>query len=306
MIFYTIISRTRLAIEDGRRKRSAGSSSPRRFVDERPEESTTVRFCVTTVQEPGPDELASALVAAARHRVPFVEREGKNLARLLEQAAVEAALVLGARQARVFLDGELHTWGGGMGELRLRRLERGEKGAVRTRDTFLEAADLRPGDRVLDATLGLGMDALVAAGAVGEAGEVLGVEVSPLLAALVEEGLSRHPSPAARRVKVLASDAAAVLEELPESSVDVVVFDPMFEGPIAEGPLFELVRRLGDSRPLTSKTLRRARRVARRWVVVKDRAGGPTLARLGLSPLPGAAWAKRCYGRLAPADAPSL
>jgi hypothetical protein len=61
------------------------------------------------------------------------------------------------------------------------------------------------------------------------------------------------------------------------------------------------VRRLADARPLEAAALAAARRVARRWVVVKDGAPGWDLARLGLTPLPSARGAHRYYGRLAPA-----
>jgi len=255
-----------------------------------------VRFCVTTGEDPRADERASAREAAQRHRVPFVERARGGLAATVLAARVEAALVLGREHASAFLEGELYRYSAGMGELRRRRLERGEGCS---RDLFLEAAGLRPGDRVLDATLGLGMDALVAAEAVGEGGAILGVERSPLLAALVAEGLARHPVRAARRVRVVAADAAALLADLPEASFDVVVFDPMFRSPLPAGRLFELVRRLGDGRPLEAETVFRARRVARRSVVVKAAAPDRSLEALGLELLPGSRWQARRFGRAA-------
>ncbi|HUK66666.1 MAG TPA: class I SAM-dependent methyltransferase [Anaeromyxobacteraceae bacterium] len=257
-----------------------------------------MRFCMTTVANPGSLERASAQAAAVRHGVPFAERGPGSLAALLEENGLEAALVLGRESAALFFEGKLHTWRAGMGELRLKRLRSGERGPRKTRDSFLEAASLRRGDLVLDATLGLGMDALVAAEAVGEEGLVLGVEASPLLAAWVAEGLLRHGSSAAGRVRVACEDALSFLARLPEGSVDVVVFDPMFAEPQKEGPLFGLVRRLGDARPLYPELLRRACAVARRFVVVKDGSGGAELARLGLAPLSGPRSARRRYGRL--------
>jgi hypothetical protein len=257
---------------------------------------------VTTVRDPEPAEQAAASACAARFGVPSLDRAGRSLASLAVEHGAEALLVLGARRAALFLDGEERTWQAGMGELRLRRLLRGEPArGQHTADPFLAAADLRPGDAVLDATLGLGMDALVAAGAVGERGRVLGAEASTPLAALVAEGLVRHPAPAARRVEVVASDAGELLARLPERSFDVVAFDPMFRHARAQGAGFDLVRRLGDPRPLPVETLARARRVCRRWVVVKDGTPGWDLARLGLAPLPSARGAHRLYARLPPA-----
>jgi ubiquinone/menaquinone biosynthesis C-methylase UbiE len=190
-----------------------------------------------------------------------------------------------------------------MGYLRMKRaLDRlaGRPQAATDRDPFLEAAALLPGDAVLDCTLGLGADALVAAAAVGPAGRVAGLEASPALAAWVAEGLARLPDEPARRVEVRAADHLAALAALPPRSFDVVVFDPMFRHARAEPGGFDVVRRLADPRPLDPAALAAARRVARRAVVVKDGAPGWDLARLGLTPLPSARGAHRYYARLEP------
>jgi 16S rRNA (guanine1516-N2)-methyltransferase len=254
-----------------------------------------VRVAVTTVRHAGPPEEAAVREAAARHGLAAVARRGRSLASVAEECGADALLVLGARRAALFVDGAERPWSSGMGELRLKRLREGER---TTRDAFLDAAGLRPGDAVLDATLGLGMDALVAAEAVGPAGRVLGVEASPALAALVAEGLRRHGSDAARRIEVVAADAADVLARAPPRSFDVVVFDPMFREPRAGAPGFDLVRRLAEPRPLAPELLGRAREVARRWVVVKDGTPGWDLARLGLAPLASARGAERLYARV--------
>ncbi|MFL5272252.1 MAG: class I SAM-dependent methyltransferase [Anaeromyxobacteraceae bacterium] len=254
-----------------------------------------MRLAVTTPAAPADADEAGARAAAARRGLAFAPRAGRALARVAADAGADALLVLGRARAALWADGAEHAWSGGMGELRLRRLLAGERA---TRDPFLDAAALRPGDHVLDATLGLGADALGAAGAVGSGGRVVGVERSLALAALVGEGLLRHASEASRRVEVLAGDAAEILARLPDRSFDVVCFDPMFRSPRAEGPAFDLVRRLGDPRPLAAETLARARRVARRWVVVKDGTPGWDLARLDLVPLPCARWAEKLYARV--------
>ncbi len=254
-----------------------------------------VRLAVTTCREPSSNGEAAARVAALRHRLPFLERGGRALDAVADAGGAEALLVLSPAHAVLWMEGAEHAWSAGMGELRAKRLTAGERS---TRDGFLEAAGLAPGDRVLDATLGLGMDALVAAVAVGSGGSVVGLEASPALAVLTAEGLARDAGPAARRIEVRCADAAALLAELAPRSFDVVVFDPMFRTTRAGAAGFDLVRRLGDARPLAAETLARARVVARRWVVVKDGTPGWDLARLGLTPLPCARWAKRLYARV--------
>jgi SAM-dependent methyltransferase len=192
-----------------------------------------------------------------------------------------------------------------MGALRAKRVAKqlaaGRPRVPADRDPFFEAADLRPGDAVLDCTLGLGADALVAAVAVGPSGRVVGIEGSGALAAWVGEGLARYGDPAAARIEVRAGDHGALLASLPDRSFDVVCFDPMFRHARAEPGGFDVVRALADATPLSPAALERARRVARRWVLVKDGAPGWDLARLGLTPLPSARGAHRYYGRISAA-----
>jgi SAM-dependent methyltransferase len=253
-----------------------------------------VRLAVTTPSGPSPATVAAARAAAERRSLPFQARGGLSLAGVARRAGADALLVLGAHAA-LWVDGEERRWHAGMGELRAKRLALGERA---TADSFLEAARLRPGDAVLDCTLGIGADALVAAAATGEGGRVVGLESSPALAAWAGEGLSRHPDPAAARVTVIAADHVEWLASAPERSFDVVVFDPMFRHARASPPGFDLLRRLGDARPLGRAAVERARRVARRGVLVKDGTPGWDLARLGLAPMPARRGAHRLYAWL--------
>jgi len=255
-----------------------------------------VRIAVTTAAPEHPGALEEAELAAARHGLAFAPRGGRPLAAVAAEAGADVLLVLGAH-ATLWLEGNEHRFSPGMGALRAKRLAIGDRA---TRDPFLEAAGIRPGDSVLDCTAGLGADALVASAAVGPGGRVVGLESSPALAAWVDEGLRRLADPAARRVEVRFSEHGAFLEGCPERSFDVVVFDPMFRFARPQEPAFDPVRRLADARPLEAAALARARRVARRSVLVKDGTPGWDLARLGLAPLPSRRGAHRLYARLEP------
>jgi SAM-dependent methyltransferase len=260
-----------------------------------------VRLAVTTPSEPGPGAESAARAAALRHALPFAPRGGRSLAAVAAACGADGLLVLGA-EARLWLAADAagpgRRWSPGMGALRARRLAGGERA---TADGFLSAAQLRAGDAVLDCTLGLGADALVAAEAVGEGGRVVGLEASAALAAWVAEGLARLATAAARRVAVVRADHGVHLAACPERSFDVVVFDPMFRHARAQASGFDAVRLLADPRPLEAAAIARARRVARRAVIVKDGTPGWDLARLGLAPLPSARGAHRLYARLPPA-----
>lgn len=260
-----------------------------------------MRLAVTTPLGPSAAEEADAREAAARHGLRYVPRGRRALAKVLAEAGADGALVLSRGKALLAAGGDERRWSPGMGFLRAKRARarlRGDALDATARDPFLEAAAIRDGDAVLDCTLGLGADALVAAVAAGAAGRVVGVEASPALAAWVAEGLRRLADEAASRVEVRAGAHEAVLAGLPERSFDVVVFDPMFRHGRAAAAGFDVVRRLADPRPLSPAALARARRVARRWVIVKDGAPGWDLARLGLEPLPSARGAHRYYARV--------
>ena len=288
-----------MSLAGGKAARNRGRLRPARV----PGIHFLVRLAITTPLRPSPAEEADARAAASQRGLPFAPRGARAAAEVAREAGADALLVLSPRASVLWCAGEERRWSAGMGALRAKRTAARAAGGgdAITRDPFLEAAGIRAGDRVLDCTAGLGADALVAATAAGPEGRVLGLEASALLAAWVGEGLRRSPDPAAARIELRAADHAEALAALPDRSFDVVVFDPMFRHARAEPAGFDLLRRLADPRPLSPEALARARRVARRWVLVKDGAPGWDLARLGLVPLPSARGAHRYYARLAPA-----
>ncbi len=169
----------------------------------------------------------------------------------------------------------------GMAALRVKRLGTGIGGD----DTLLRLCELAPGDSVLDGTFGLGADALVCARRVGPKGRVIGVEASLPLFALASEGLKREPPFAdSATIDLRHGTALAVLKTFETKSLDCVIFDPMFDVPKRSTPAFDLLRRHAFHEPLDQETLAEARRVAKRWVVVKGGRYGQELERLGLEP----------------------
>lgn len=131
-------------------------------------------------------------------------------------------------------------------------------------------------ETIVDATLGLAMDALHIAAVLDCA--VLGIEGSPAIFSLLEEGLPRlaREEPAAARIDARFGSAAEVLATLPTGSADAVYLSPMFGAPQRAAPGFELLRAVAIDAPLDAETLEQAARVARGRVVVKV-APGETL-----------------------------
>jgi SAM-dependent methyltransferase len=256
-----------------------------------------VPFAVTTSAQPNA-ELTTQAQAAARHwGVPFFPRRPKESITPWFDSHAHALLVFGHDGVTLWDREGHHGFHGGMAHLRRRRLAAGEE------DTFVRVAELRKGDAVLDCTLGLGQDALVASLAVGPQGRVVGVEKSLALSALAAEGLKTYElGPDSCRIEVVHADAHEYLRTLPAQSFDVVFFDPMFAKPRKAQPGFNVLRRFADYAPLTPEALQEGRRVARRWVVVKGARHTNDLKKLGLSPHPGSRFTEVVWGRVGALD----
>lgn len=234
------------------------------------------RLAVTTSKHERAAEQAEALALAAELGAEFRPRRRRSLARFIAEEQLDAAIAVQAGQP-VWRDraGAEFRWHPNMAIGRLRALRSGGT------DRLLEFAAIRPGDRVLDATLGLGADAIVLSHGVGPEGCLVGVESSPIIAALVRRGLATYDHALAepmRRVRVIGADGERVLAA--PARWDVVYFDPMFDQPL-DSPGLSGLRALADHRPLPAETVQRARALVNRAVVVKSRAGDEALAAMG-------------------------
>jgi len=161
--------------------------------------------------------------------------------------------------------------------------------ALPTADTLVRAANLRPGDRVIDATLGLGADALIAAQATRA--RVLAFEKSGVLAAFTQAALRRPGGgpelrkaalDAGERIDIQVGDHLELLKRQPDRSAEVVLFDPMFRSQVLSQPVFQVVRAHAERAPLSLEAIAQARRVATRGVLIKDSPRGAELKRLGI------------------------
>ena len=92
------------------------------------------------------------------------------------------------------------------------------------------------------------------------------------------------------------------MRSMPAASVDCVMLDPMFDQPKKSSPHFELLRKFADHRPLDRETLDEARRIARRWVVVKGGRYTKQFDRLGLKPTFTSRFKSTVWARIGPRD----
>lgn len=222
---------------------------------------------------------------------PFVRRSQKSLPQLCaEQGAAGLVIIETSRVSLQSAEGARTFFHPNMARHRAAIL------AKKGEDVMLTAMGLTPGQRVLDCTMGLGSDALIAGLRVANDGIVVGLEKSLLLSVLLRWGLREYPwqrlsrvgeslAKSSRRIKLFNLDYRKALEHLPDRSFDVVYFDPMFPRTVLCSNGIELVRGWGCQEPLHAESLRRAVRVARHRVVVKVRLDGPELKKIGFDRL---------------------
>ncbi len=147
-------------------------------------------------------------------------------------------------------------------------------------DPIVRACNITGGERVLDATFGLGCDSLVL-GTSLTTGTITGLESDIVLADIVNRGLAaykystRQLAESAARISVIAADHKNFLAGCGEASYDVVYFDPMFENTVVMSSSMQRLREVGQMGGVDDETLDRAAAVATRCVVVKMRAGVP-------------------------------
>ncbi|MBB6669149.1 class I SAM-dependent methyltransferase [Cohnella nanjingensis] len=239
---------------------------------------------VTTMEKPDARVLAYAQRLADELACPLVPRKRETLAGLMRKRAdaADGMLVVG-RDALRFVsdDGPPLFYHPSMALVRAKRLLDG--GA----DALVAATGAAPGDAVLDCTAGLASDALVLAYAVGAEGRITAVEASRVLHLIVREGLRHYRTEvdavdeAMRRIRMVRGDHLSVLRGMPDRSVDIVTFDPMFSQPVLTSASIRPLRAIAQDEPLTAEAVTEARRVARKRIVLKEHRDSELFERFG-------------------------
>lgn len=215
-------------------------------------------------------ELARKL--ATDQKIPFIPRRKRSIHDIQFENGTDDCLVYGKDKLELYRyeEKEPFFFHPNLAMIRLKRLKNGES------DPLLVAGDIKEGDSVLDCTLGLGADSIVASFAVGEDGHVVALEDNHFLALLVDQGLKTWNDAddrmisAMRRIEVIQADHNAFLKTLPDNHVDVVYFDPMFEETIQESNGIKGLTHFAAANNLTMEIINEAKRVARKRVVLKD------------------------------------
>jgi len=243
-------------------------------------------YICTTPWQVTEEGVARARAVANWFSCAYIERRNRSIAQLRLDTARAAVIVADVRP-RVYHTGcpdQPLFFHPSTACQRILRMARGES------DRLMRLAGIRAGDVVVDATFGLGSDSLVFASAVGAQGAVQAFEHSVILARLftyskqypvqLEEPLQALLG----RIALQQGDYVTWLSQQPENMVDVVYFDPMFEGAESAAGALDPLRPFADTRTLTTEAFADAQRVARRCVVVKARPDSEILRRLALRP----------------------
>lgn len=239
---------------------------------------------VSTSFHPDNELIEEARQLARDLAVPYIVRKRDSLPDLLKRAKSDEVILVtkkGWRYERE--DGHIFHFHPSTSALRIKNLARGES------DSLVKYAELQSGDQVLDCTLGMASDAIVASYSVGETGRVVGLESQPVLALMVQQGLQTTVThrtrldAAMRRVEVICQDYRQYLPNLEVNSFDVVIFDPMFRETIKASSAMQVLKPLANPTPLDEESVRHAIRVARRGVLLKERPKSGEFERLGFA-----------------------
>lgn len=226
---------------------------------------------ITTAGRTNIEMTKQAMHIAKQVDARFIERRKRSVL-AIQQAEGEDCLVVGKERLELYPLGETAPFffHPNSAMFRIKRLMNGEH------DPFIDAAQLKSGSTLLDCTLGLASDSIVASFIVGENGTVTGIEGNPYLSYIVKTGLKKWDSgislinEAMNRVHVIQKLSLEVLQGLPNNSYDCVYFDPMFEEHILESDGIKALSKFAIYEDLTVSIIEEALRVASKRVVLKD------------------------------------
>ncbi|HWI54496.1 MAG TPA: class I SAM-dependent methyltransferase, partial [Desulfobacteria bacterium] len=186
------------------------------------------RTIVTTTHQPDDNSVLLGRQAASSLNTVYADRQRMSLEKLREKYSCENILVIKNHQLTLFSPLGEYFFHPSMSVPRIKAIKEGKT------DHMVEAMQLKSGYTVLDCTMGLGADAIVAAFVSGPGGHVTGLESSPEIAYIVSRGLITYNDSrpqlkeAMSRIDVINDNYNDFLAKQQESSFDIVYFDPMF------------------------------------------------------------------------------
>ncbi|WP_308447269.1 class I SAM-dependent methyltransferase [Desulforamulus aquiferis] len=237
-----------------------------------------------------------ALELSNKLKLPYLPREKQSLESIRQRASAESIILVNNNRLSLVTNGMELFFHPGLAKLRIKELQAGKT------DQMISAMALSEGKTVLDCTLGIASDAIVASYIAGSLGTVVGIEASIAVAEIVSRGLKNYHGErpelldAMRRINVVQGDHLEYLRQLPDNCFDIVYFDPMFRKPREQSSSMAPLRPFANSNPLSPDAVNEARRVAKHRVVMKENRFSQEFKRLNFHTIQGGRYSPVAYG----------
>lgn len=233
-----------------------------------------MKIIVTTSMKAKDDLRELASQEAASLQLAYQDRGKASIATLLKE--VDGALVLGQDGWTLHhQQGQALSFHPDTAFLRYKA----------PRDPLLDLIGSQP-KKIIDATLGLGSDAILMASG---GHHVVGLEASPWIAFILSKGLVTYKTGHERfdaamgTIQVHHGQALDYLMDQEDKSVDIVYFDPMFSQTIKDSHNLAGLYAFAEFSPLTSQVIDQAKRVAREKLILKAHFRDSRMETLGFS-----------------------
>lgn len=243
-----------------------------------------MKAAITTSAKLPDDDRKYAKQIAEQSRIPYLDRGNDSLEKLWQEFDVLYLWTANGWFAETKDNGRF-SFHPGTAMFRFKRWLQGE------REPFLEATNLQGGDRIVDCTMGFGADALMASLQVGDEGKIIGLEKSAIPAFLFQQSQHiadlehKELNAALRRIEFHHQDSLLYLTTLPDNSVDVIYFDPLFDQTIEESTNFASHKFIASKDQLSEEWIREAKRVATKRLVLKAHFKSPLFKLYGFKQL---------------------
>lgn len=235
---------------------------------------------ITTSYRKNPLILEKVYELANKYNLRYVPRNKNTLKQLIKRHQCPVILVTDKHIRYVTEHSEIF-FHPNFAQVRSKRIDDHQP------DALIEVSGLKYGMSILDCTLGLGSDSLIASQVVGDKGTVIALESNPIMHLITSEGLRYYPflskllSDAAKRIEIHHQHAYEYLKSLDDDTFDVVYFDPMFDSNIKEETPLNDVKKIADYHALDKQTISEAERVAKKCVIMKNHYLSDTFKELG-------------------------
>lgn len=230
---------------------------------------------ITTIRNANGTIIGKAKERALALGFPYIPRE-ETLDDMSGHYGVYGFLIYGKQLPYYWIGGEEYRFHVGTAALRILQMEKGNE------DRLCRLLLKEGPCKVLDCTFGQGSDSTTMSWYLKDRGNVIALEKSPILYEIGRAGIAnymdKNPSitKAVRRISLLHADYSEFLSHEKEKSFDVIYLDPMFRHPVKRDVNdMEGFRRAAIYDTLSEDILRKAMRVARRRIIVKERPFSP-------------------------------